>query len=56
MDLRIGTFFIPSVPCRVTLAVKGTGIIRIKFRRKRTTYKRFGTFGLKVVYEFRTVF
>lgn len=51
----MGIFFIPSVPCRVTLAVKETGIIRIKSRRKRTTYMRFGTFGLKVLYEFRTV-
>lgn len=39
LDLRIGIFFISSVPCRVTLVVKGTGIIRIKSRRKRYIYE-----------------
>lgn len=38
LDLWIGIFFIPSVPCRVTLAVKETGIIRIKSRRERSKW------------------
>lgn len=57
LDLRIGTFFIQSVPCRVTFAVKGTGIIRIKSRRKRTTYDigylRFESF-IWISYSFKS--